>query len=199
MTQLAEGRDSSLIVPLIKRTDAEGSGDPPPWPVPEADIPIFEELTGYLLVAYVFDLPDRFEYVTPRHCEQLELAAEDLRPLAVRNLTQRRAKPQIRQGGGIASFLLDGSLESSLLLVDHVWWQITPHVAGDLVAAVPSRDTLLVTGSDFAGGMAALERGADYVWQKSETRLLLTKFFLIRRGDSWEQFHLAGSVTGCCW
>jgi hypothetical protein len=42
------------------------------------------------VVAYVFDLPDWFEYVTPRHCERLQLAAEDLRPLAVRNLTKRR-------------------------------------------------------------------------------------------------------------
>jgi len=83
VAQSVEARDSSLILPLIKRVKAEGSGDPPQWSVPKADIPIFEELTSYLLVAYVFDLPDWFEYVTPRHCERLQLAAGDLRHLPV--------------------------------------------------------------------------------------------------------------------
>jgi len=135
-----EAPDSSLIVPLIKRADAEGMGDPPRWRVPDSDIPILEQLTSYLLVAYVFDLPDWFEYVTPRHCERLKLAVDDLRPLGVRNLTRLRSQPTIRTTPELAMFRMDQSLESSLLLADHLWSQVGPKLAGDLVVAVPSRD-----------------------------------------------------------
>ena len=57
-------------------------------------------------------------------------------------------------------FVLDGDLEVSLLLVDHLWEQIGPQLPGDLIAAVPARDTLAVTGSQIPGGIAALTR--DY-------------------------------------
>ena len=97
------------------------------------------------------------------------------------------------QGNEALAFRLDGDLESSLLLVDHLWEQIGPQMPGDLIAAVPSRDTLAVTGSDVDGGIAVLTRSVDRVWRSSETRLLLTKSLFVRRGDSWEQLN---PVTG---
>jgi hypothetical protein len=81
VTGSTQDHDPSLIVPLIKRAEPEGYGDPPPWPIPEEDVPIFEDLTGHLLVSYVFDLPDWFQCVTPRDCQRLGLATEDCAPL----------------------------------------------------------------------------------------------------------------------
>jgi len=65
-------------------------------------------------------------------------------PAAVRNLTRRRARPQIKQAPAAAMFVLDGNLESSLLLVDHLWEQIAPQLPGELIAAVPSRPDGLI-------------------------------------------------------
>ena len=39
-------------------------------------------------------------------------------------------------------FVLDGDLEASLLLVDHLWAQIGPQLPGDLIAAHPARGQL---------------------------------------------------------
>lgn len=89
-------------------------------------------------------------------------------------------------------FVLEGNLESSLLLVDHLWEQIGPQLAGELIAAVPSRDTLAVTGSQVPGGIAALTRCADAVWQQSTTHSL-TRSLLIRHGPSWQLLPLPGS------
>lgn len=158
--------DRSLILPLIKRVAPE-------------------EMAGGLLAAYVFDLPGMFRYVSAADCARLQLAPGDLHSLAVANLTRLRARPQIRQGAAAAMFVLDGDLEASLLLVDHLWEQIGPQLPGDLIAAVPARDTLAVTGSQIPGGIAALTRAVDAVWHKSPTRLLLTRSLLIRHGDSW--------------
>jgi uncharacterized protein YtpQ (UPF0354 family) len=178
--------DPSLIVPLIKRTEPDGTDDP--VVLPDQDVPIFEELTGVLHVAYVFDLPGMFRYVRPRDCARLQLSAGDLRALAVGNLTRRRARPQIKQGRAAAMFVLDGDLEASLLLVDHLWEQIGPQVPGDLIAAVPSREALVVTGSQVPGGIAALTRAVDTAWQRSPARTLLTRSLLIRNAAAWDLF-----------
>ena len=111
----------------------------------------------------------------------MQLDGDDLRPLAVRNLTRRRARPQIKQAPAAAMFVLDGNLESGLLLADHPWEQTGPQLPGELIAAVPSRDMLAVTGSQVPGGIAALTRCADAVWQHATTRLL-TRSLLIRHG-----------------
>jgi hypothetical protein len=58
----------------------------------------------------------------------MQLDADDLRPLAFRNLTRRRARPQIKQAPAAAMFVLDGNLESSLLLADHLWEQTGPQL-----------------------------------------------------------------------
>jgi hypothetical protein len=61
----------------------------------------------------------------------MQLDADDLRPLAVRKLTRRRARPQIKQAPAAAMFVLDGSLESSLLLAGHPWEQTGPQLPGE--------------------------------------------------------------------
>lgn len=178
--------DRSFILPLIKRVEPEGAGDT--FAVPAEEILVGERLTDELLVAYVFDLPGMFRYVSPGDCARLQLAPGDLRPLAVRNLTRRRGRPRIRQASAAATFVLDGDLEASLLLVDHLWEQIAPQLPGDLIAATPSRDTLVVTGSQVPGGTATLTRGVDAVWRNSQARLLLSRSLLVRHEGSWSVF-----------
>jgi uncharacterized protein YtpQ (UPF0354 family) len=166
-------------------TGRAGGSSPLSWP--EGDTPIAEELAGELYVFYGFDLPGAFRLVSRRDCARMQLDAGDLRPLAVRNLTRRRARPQVKQAPAAAMFVLDGNLESSLQLVDHLWEQIGPQLPGELIAAVPSRDMLAVTGSQVPGGIAALTRCADAAWQQSTTRLL-TRSLLIRHGLSTASF-----------
>lgn len=162
-----------------------GYGNPPPPSMTPDEFPIFEDLTPYLIVGYAFDFPDHFEFVNERHCERLGLHPGDLRALAVRNLTRRRAAPQLKQLPGGVMFVVGGDMEASLLLADHIWPQIEAGLAGDLIAAVPARDILLATGSEVPGGLHLLRRGIETTWRKSETRLLLTKTLLYRDGNTW--------------
>jgi uncharacterized protein YtpQ (UPF0354 family) len=173
-------------VPLLKRIEPSGLDDP--IVLPDKDIPVTEVLAEVLLVAYVFDLPGAFRYVSFDDCARLEVPAGELRALAVRNLTRLRTRPQIKQGPAAATFVLDGNLEASLLLVDHLWDQIGPHLPGDLIAAVPARDSLAVTGSEIPGGVDALNDAVERVWQRSETRLLLTRSLLTRNGATWGRY-----------
>ena len=148
---------------------------------------IIERLAGDLLVMYAFDLPGRFGFVARRHCEALGLEAGDLRALSVRNLVQRRSKPQIKETDRVIMLILDGGLEASLLLVDMLWDQLAPKIPGDLIAAVPSRDTLAVTGTGLEGGVAVLNHAVRKFWDRPrrDPKLLLTPSLLIRQGNSW--------------
>lgn len=177
--------DVAMIVPVIKRSvklSEEAvllSGQ---------DEPIIERLAGDLLVMYAFDLPGRFEFVARRHCEALGLEAGALRPLSVRNLVKRRRKPQIKRTDRVVMLILDGDLEASLLLVDMLWAQLAPQIPGDLIAAVPTRDTLAVTGTGLDGGVAVLNHAVREVWEspRGNRKLLLTPSLLIRQGTSWQ-------------
>jgi uncharacterized protein YtpQ (UPF0354 family) len=179
-TPEASPRDSSLVLPLIKRAEPP-SGDPVSLPDP----PVMEHLVGDLFVAYVLDLPDMFQYVNESGCGDLGVQVEELRSLAVHNLTRRRPKPEIRQIPGGVGFVLDGDLEASLLLVPWLWDQLDPQIPGDLIAAVPTRDVLMVTGSDVDGGTDALAGGVERVWRAADRRLLLTRDLLTRRDGTW--------------
>jgi len=46
-----------------------------------------------------------------------------------------------------------GNYEASLLLIDDIWSSGQIQVNGDIVVAIPTRDTLLVTGSRSRSGL----------------------------------------------
>jgi uncharacterized protein YtpQ (UPF0354 family) len=174
-----------MIVPVIKRSvklseeTVRFSG---------ADEPIVEHLAGDLLIMYAFDLPGRFVFVARRDREALGLEAGDLRPLSVRNLVTRRPKPQIKQADKAVMLILDGDLEASLLLVDMLWEQLTPQIPGDLIAAVPARDTLAVSGTGVDGGIGVLNHAVRRFWERpsANPKLLLTPSLLTRRRNRWQ-------------
>ncbi|MEV5570844.1 hypothetical protein AB0L06_12390 [Spirillospora sp. NPDC052269] len=180
--------DAGSILPLMKlsqRGPGEAS-EPPPGPEP-----IIERWLGELCVGYVFDLENRFQDVTYTDCARLGVRPDELPHLGVHNLTLRRDKPRIVQGDRRIGFLLGGDLEASLLLVDNLWEQVEPQLPGELIAAVPARDMLMVTGSQVAGGIEALVQDADRVWegmrQRQDERLKLTRTLLVRRDGKWKQ------------
>jgi len=176
----AEPNGPAMIVPVIKRAERPSGGA-----VSSSEPPIMEPLIADLSVGYALDLPRSFQYVSQRTCDEFGLEAAELRSLAVRNLTRRRPVPQIRQGPAGVGFVLDGDLEASLLLVDDLWDRIAPQLPGDLIAAVPARDVLMASGTDVAGGPAALSSGIERVWAVSNPRLRLTRSMLIRRAGAW--------------
>lgn len=177
-----------MIVPVLKRAD----------PAPRDDAldlrpdlrPLADNLAGELLIMYAFDLPGHFEYLSCRDCQSLGIDHASLRSLSVRNLTRRRTKPEILRPSGAAFMLrLDGDLEASLLLADHLWPQLQRRVGGEIVVAVPSRDVLAISGTGITGGVQALRRAVARAWQHPvNPKLALTRSPLVRRGQSWHVF-----------
>jgi uncharacterized protein YtpQ (UPF0354 family) len=184
-------RDASMIVPVIKRAEPGPSDDV--IVLPPDSRPISDSLVGELIILYAFDLPGHFEYLSEHHCKTLGIDPHGLRKLAVRNLTRRRSKPEIlRPSDTINMLRLDGDLEASLLLVDHLWPQAARAIAGEIVVGVPSRDVLAITGTGITDGIQTLRWAVDRAWKRQTNRKLrLTQSLLVRREDSWQIFESA--------
>ena len=113
---------------------------------------IFDQLNAELYVAYVFDLPNAIRYVTQRSLTNLKIPRERLKALALANLA--RAMPRVRTQRNRGLTILTGrsAYVSSLLLIDGLWTRRNFPFKGQLVAFVPARDMIFVTGTkEFAG------------------------------------------------
>lgn len=104
-----------------------------------------------LVIVYAQDDPNRMRYLTTQ--EDFGLSREELRSLAIANL--KRVLPKIEMGrvGDVALMSAGGNYEASLLLIDEIWSSGQIQVNGDIVVAIPTRDTLLVTGSRSRSGL----------------------------------------------
>ena len=78
-------------------------------------------------------------------------------------------------------------IESSLLLAEAFWADLSPTLPGSPVVAVPARDVLLITGSQSPAGLAKASRCVERVFFAGSHHLL-TKDLLTRRGNRWQVF-----------
>lgn len=153
--------------------------------VPAEQRPVTTPLCGELLITYAFDLPDSFIMATPDLLEEARIAPADMGQLAIANL--QRDLPQVsfskQRECGLAQ--VGGDLEAALLLVDSVWGGIEPKMKGELLAAVPRRDRLVLCDSANAEGMGALRGLIGEFFDEHNDQHRLSKQLMVRRSGRW--------------
>jgi uncharacterized protein YtpQ (UPF0354 family) len=80
----------------------------------------------------------------------------------------------------------DGNYESSLLLAENLWDDQAKAVQGEIVAAVPSRDVLLFTGSASTEGLRELRAAVANLHANGSRAISAT--LIVRRNGLWEKF-----------
>jgi uncharacterized protein YtpQ (UPF0354 family) len=176
----------TLIVPIMQaRVPVDLQLE---FPVPPDVAPLREPFAGELYVSYALELPDGYHYVAPRHCAELGVTPESLRGQAAANL--RRLRPDLAMDwfpdARAVSLGLANDLEAGLLLDDSLMDKLAQDLEGDLVAAVPSREVVVVTGTEHPDGLDKLRWAVDTVWPGGHH--LLTRDLLVRRDGSWQVF-----------
>ena len=134
-----------------------------------------------LIVVYAEDSPRNIRYLTRSDLGALNLAVADLRRLSVENLKRLLPEPEIRNLSGIYQITAGGDYDASLLLLDSLWRPEKIQVNGEIVAAIPARDCLLVTGSADAGGLSKIARVAQEILAQAPYRIS-SKLFVFRNG-----------------
>jgi hypothetical protein len=146
--------------------------------------PLSRTFSNTLVVTYMIDEPGAQVFVRERDIEGSR--RDELHRRAVENLRAHANQRKLRFEPQGTSFVakLDGEHDASLLLLDELWDPPTrvADLDGDIVAAVPSRGTLLFTGSGTRGGIPRL-RAATASSQRELSRELF-----VRRNGTWETF-----------
>jgi uncharacterized protein YtpQ (UPF0354 family) len=156
--------DRTRIVPVLKpqrwvdsarQAQSSAKADTKVDPKPEILTDLFN---SELAIVYAEDRPQSLRYLMTT--DDVGDRAQ-LRDLALGNLNRMLPKIEMRQGADHI-FLIEagGNYEASLLLADGIWSSGQIAVDGDIVAAVPDRSALLVTGSRNRDGVARLRKMA---------------------------------------
>ncbi len=106
-------------------------------------------------VFYVQDLPTHLAYLNDTDLKTLGLTPVDLHKLAVQNATKMQWHPRI-EGNGIFLPILDGTFESSLLLVPEFWSHLDVEL-GTIGAIIAARDVVIFTDIETPGMLQKME------------------------------------------
>ncbi len=177
----SEELDRKLIVPIIKdrpwlEETRKAMLDRGAKQIPET---VYEDLNSDLIILYAEDSPKNIRYFSPKDLEKAHIDRKELRSLACDNL--KRLLPKIERHGANGLFMLTagGDYEASLLLIDSIWSDMQKEVRGDVVVAIPSRDLLIVTGSEDGQGIEKMKQIVQKASSEGSYRLT-TKLFVFR-------------------
>ncbi|MCF6403052.1 DUF1444 family protein [Chitinophaga filiformis] len=113
---------------------------------------VTEKYNDQLIIVYAEDLKHSFKYIFSKELEGLHISKDSLRSLAMQNFG--KIIPDIsKEWGGIYVVTAGGSYEASLILQSELWTRENFPVEGDWVVGIPSRDVLLITGSNNKEGV----------------------------------------------
>jgi uncharacterized protein YtpQ (UPF0354 family) len=142
---------------------------------------VCEDFTPDLVILYAQDSPRNIRYLVPKDLADAKIERRELRSLACANL--KRLLPKIERHGANGFYMVTagGNYEASLLLLDSIWSGGQMDVQGDVVVAIPTRDLLLVTGSDSRDGIKKMKEMVRKASSEGSYRLT-QKLFVYRRG-----------------
>lgn len=171
-------KDNAWIAESIAAVKERGGDGPAAY--------VTEPYNAQLSILYAEDRPKQIRYLIPENLEELGLTAAELRPLAIENLRRLLPEIELHRSPTVTMITAGGSYEASLLLLDEVWKGDVVPVAGETVVAIPTRDLLLLTGTETPGGLARLREIAAKSLADSSYRLTDTLF--VRRGGMFVEF-----------
>jgi hypothetical protein len=178
--------DRGVLVPRIRHLNflealkAQG--------VPPEQMPVTLPLCGELLVTFAFDLPDQFVMATPPLLAQAGIVIDELAALSQANLKGRFSAQILRTDhDGLMRVEAGDAFEAVLLIFDSFWdGHVRSLLTGDIVAAAPRRDVLLIADAAVSGAVGALREQAAAALEGSTDAHGLSVQAMLRHGGAWK-------------
>lgn len=149
---------------------------------------IYEKLNDVLYILYAFDTPTSIRFMTEDDLTDVGVEKNQLKTLAKENL--KRTIPQIGLQGDPASISMlvaDGTYEASFILFDDMWNKEQFPVKGNIVVYIPTRDLVLITGSEDEEHLALVH---DILYnQGNEWSHIVSEVGFVRRENAWHVFN----------
>jgi uncharacterized protein YtpQ (UPF0354 family) len=152
----------------------------------ELDSPVETRLVADLIIFYAFDVGSHYEIVSKKDLTRLGLTKEELHDRALQNLRSLRLEVRVNQGDRIMMLTAGGNYEATLLLLPEIWSSVAQMVSGQIVASVPARDILYVTGDSDHENLADLRRWTSKMIEQADKPL--SRVFIRWSGTQWEEY-----------
>jgi uncharacterized protein YtpQ (UPF0354 family) len=154
--------------------ECELSGVPP-------KLPIYQPINEHLVCGFVYDSGPSMRFLHHEDLETWGKTIYEIMEVAKMNFEQKPPKGISKIGDSFYSVLGDGDYGATRLIQDELLAKM--EVEGDMIAVLPNRGTLMVTGTDSDEGLkvmaALLEKEADQ--PRPITRVLFRQM-----DDEWE-------------
>lgn len=172
------------ILPCIQHQDSFAQGEA-----------FSQPLAGELRIAFTVDGGPP---LTPAQIQELGLDPAALLQLGLANLSKRLTTMTGQEISGIkfgletdrpvfTSLKVGQGLESSLMLLSHVWDQLAARLTGELILGVPGRDRIMFTSSDHIEGQLAMRKLLDAAYDHAGADALSKQLF-VWRDSAWQVY-----------
>ena len=147
--------------------------------------PPFKPFASHLAVGLAYDRPESIVEITKDALEKWERGFEEALEIARDNLWNLSGGKFEQIAPGVYLSPWQDNHDASRLYLYDLLWHLD--VAGDVVAAIPNRDTLIVTGSESSEGLRVMAAICEEVVQQSHP---ISAIPVVLRDKQWETFAL---------
>jgi len=144
-------------------------------------LPLFQPINDQLVCGYVYDSGPAMRFLHQDDLENWGTTIYEIMELARMNFEQQPPMGFSKIGDHFYSVLGDENYGATRLLQDDFFQRM--EVQGDLVAALPNRGTLMITGTESPDGLAVM---AALLEKEAESPRPITSVLFRRVGEEWE-------------
>jgi uncharacterized protein YtpQ (UPF0354 family) len=134
--------DSDIIYPYLKRIYPAGDQA---IELEGGNELVSRPFNDHAIITYLIDRGETYSFVQQRHLVSHGITSDELHHRSLDNY--RKLPIRIEDRSSLKVVLVNGNLESTLLLIDGFWDLIRDDVKGNVIVACPSRDVLAIGGS----------------------------------------------------
>jgi uncharacterized protein YtpQ (UPF0354 family) len=147
----------------------------------------YEKYNEQLLIVYAEDENDNIRHLLASDIKKLNIPQDSLRPIAIRNLDKMLTSIERHGENGVYMITAGGNYEVSIILLSDIFNKETLPVKGDFVIAIPTRDVLLVTGSNDKEGIERIKEAAEKGYETGS--YAISKFLYRWNGKFFEKYN----------
>lgn len=144
-------------------------------------LPVFQPINEQLVCAFVYDSGPAMRFLHQEDLESWGTTIYELMEVARLNFEQNPPMGFSRIGDSFYAVLGDENYGATRLVHNELLARM--EVAGDMVAALPNRGTLMITGTESDDGLKIM---ADLLEKEMEKPRPITNMLFRRVGDDWE-------------
>ena len=141
---------------------------------------IYEQYNQDLYIFYAEDKENSISYLSKDNFDRLNMELEQLKAQAIENLDAVISKMERHGENGYFMVTAGGDYEASLILSD-IWSKDNFPVNGELLIGIPSRDLLLVAGTEDADNIEKLANTIREI-NRNGDHIVSDKIFALQNG-----------------